>query len=732
MRNWLHVSFILACVILACVAGSSIITRAQQQRPVEQTPDKVVISKNEVPFDVVVRDKKGRPVRDLTAAEFEVYEDGVKQEITSFRFVSSSSTSTPATPAPKAAADSAKEPSAPPAPPNSTTDSSEPSVSAVALVFDRLSPESRLRARDAALSYLGDSVKKNELVGVFLTDLSVVVLQQFTEDAQLIKAGIEKAGVHATSLNTSNNEEARAARATVTAGLLKADPTGPADVPDAASEFATARATLALGNLEFLEQTQRDQQGNATTHGLLHIASSLRALPGRKAVIFFSEGLVLPPNVYEAFRSVINEANRGNVSFYAIDVAGLRTESKTAETRREMSSRNELRMAQLGSSADPNGPMTKDLERNEDLLRLNPESGLSQLANQTGGFLITDSNDLKNRIQQVDEDLHSYYLLSYSSNNQKYDGHFRKIEVKLKRSGLSVQSRKGYYAIKRTYGSPVLSYEAPALAALDTAPKSDAFPYFIGGFSFPDRQRIGLTPIFADAPMSAFTVRKDQAKKTYDTDFSIISLIKSQAGEVVAKVSEQYRLNGPIDKAEDAKQGRILFYREVNLPPDRYTLETIAYDAPSGRASVRTSTFEVADTDEAKLRLSDVVILKRGEPANGADESRNNPFHVSNMMVSPYLGEPVSRTLKQVPFYFTVYMPSGAAAKPKVTIELLQGDHALVQLPATLPDADAQGRSQFMAALPMDKIPAGAYELKITLTGEGTTLSRSRAFTLVD
>ena len=105
-------------------------------------------------------------------------------------------------------------------------------------------------------------------------------------------------------------------------------------------------------------------------------------------------------------------------------------------------------MAQLGSRTDPNGPMTKGLERNEDLLRLNPDSGLGQLANETGGFLITDSNDLRDRIQQVDEDLHSYYLLSYSSNNQKYDGHFRKIEVKLKRSGLSVQSRKGYYAIK--------------------------------------------------------------------------------------------------------------------------------------------------------------------------------------------------------------------------------------------------------------------------------------------
>ena len=249
---------------------------------------------------------------------------------------------------------------------------------------------------------------------------------------------------------------------------------------------------MVLGNLEWLEEMQRDQQGNATAHGLLHIASALRVLPGRKAVIFFSEGLVLPPNVYEVFRSVINEANRSNVSFYAIDVAGLRTESKTAETRREINSRSDLRMAQLGSTSDPQGPMTKGLERNEDLLRLNPDSGLQQLANETGGFLITDSNDLKNRIQQVDEDLHSYYLLSYSSNNQKYDGHFRKIEVKLKRSGLSVQSRKGYYAIKGTFASPVLSYEAPALAAFENAPKADSFPFYVGGFSFPDRQRLGL------------------------------------------------------------------------------------------------------------------------------------------------------------------------------------------------------------------------------------------------
>jgi len=727
MRNWLHVTVVLGCITLACVVGTSITSRAQVQRPAEQQdPDKIVIRKDEVPFDVVVRDKKGRPVKDLTVSDFEVYEDGVKQEINSFRFVSSTVEGKSPTSTNKKDDSVTSEPSATA---KKVNDRSETSVSAVALVFDRVSAESRMRARDAALSYLGDSAKKSELVGVFLTDLSVIVLQPFTNDTQLVKSGIEKFSVHAPSLYTSNNAETRKVRKDVANAELSAQ-TGQAD-SDPSAEFRRAAAAMQLRNLEGIEEMERDLQGNATTHSLLNLAASLRSLPGRKAVIFFSEGLVLPPNIYGAFRSVINTANRGNVSFYSIDVAGLRTESKTAETGREINSRSELRIAQLGN-AEQNGPMTKGLERNEDLLRLNPDSGLGQLANETGGFLITDSNDLKNRIQQVDEDLHSYYLLSYSSNNQKYDGHFRKIEVKLKRTGLSVQSRKGYYAIKDTFASPVLSYEAAPIAALESTPKVDSFPFYVGGFSFPDRQRVGLVSVMADVPLSAFTIHVDQDKKSYDTDFSIVTLIKNQTGEVVAKLSNQYRLNGPLDKAEDAKKERVLFYREANLPPDRYTLDTIAYDAPSGRASVRSTTLEVTDSDEARLRLSDVVVLKRAEPANGADDTRANPFRVGNMIAYPYLGEPLQRSLKQVPFFFTVYIPPGITAKPKLTIELFREGRALAQIPGELPDADALGRIQYVAALPLEKIPAGSYALKITVSGETASVSRSRSFTILD
>ncbi len=724
MRNSRFVLLTVAVASLGCVL-STFTSLAQTQRPTDQqTGDRVVITKDEVALDLVVRDKRGKVVKDLTLADFEVYEDGVKQDVSSFRFAASTAKENTSTPTTTNGG-------------NDTTGSNTlkvpktpdgPGVSAVALVFDRLSPEARVRARDAALSYVGESVMKTELVGVFITDLSVVVKQPFTFDTPQIKSAIESVALHAPSLYSSTNAEARAARQAIVHNKIKSSAGN--ELPIDSTESPTSLAHMLLTRVEYLEEIQRVQQGNATAHGLLHIAASLRSVPGRKAIIFFSEGLVLPTSVMEGFRSVINEANRSNVSFYTVDAAGLRASSKEAETRKEINSRSDVRMTQLGTTEDKGGPMTKDMERNEDLLRLNPENGLRLLANQTGGFLITDSNDVKDRLQKVDEDLHSYYLLSYTSNNQKYDGHFRKIEVKLKRSGVSVQTRSGYYAIKGTYESPLLSYEVPAIAALGSAPKSDSFPFYAGGFSFPGRDRIGLAPIMVDVPISPFTLRIDQAKKTYETDFSIVTLVKDKAGQVVAKLSNQYQLNGPGDKVEEAKKGRVLFYREPNLSAGTYTLETIAYDAPSGRFSVRTGTLEVPETDASKLRLSDVLLLKRAEPVSASDENQSNPFRVGNMIVSPNLGEPIQRSLKQVPFFFTVYVPT--ASKPKLTIELISQGRTLVQLPGELPETDAMGRSQFVGALPLEKLPAGTYELKITVTGDAGSMLRSRNFTLVD
>jgi VWFA-related protein len=734
-----HTKAGFARAILSIAVAATITVNAFAQRPGErQQPDTVVVNTGDVLLDAIVRNKQGRLVKDLSAADVEVYEDGVRQEINSFRLVSPNSVEANRV----ATKDDQRKPgnqSIGSIPTSSSQARSQ--VSAVALVFDRLSPGARTSAYKAALSYLNQSATRDELFGVFLTDLPTLVLQPLTADHDLVKAGIQKAGEHSPSLYTSTNAEARAARLILTNNLDKfQDPSVPKealrDLPSPTTAPSMTRegamASLQLGLLERAEEDQRDQLGNATARGLLDIASSLGVLPGRKAVIFFSEGLILPDDVMQTFPAIVNAANRNNVSFYSVDAAGLRTENKDLETGNEIASRSAFRMEQQANSTDSDGPMTKGLERNEDLLRLNPDSGLGRLANETGGFLITNANDLAGKLQKVDEELHSYYLLSYTSNNQKYDGRFRKIEIKVKRSGLDVQGRKGYFAIKSTFSSPVLPYEAPVLAALENQPQANAFSFYARGFSFPERDRVGLAPVIADLPLSPFSFVGDQEKKTYSTDFSVVALLKDGSGQVVEKLSQQYRLSGPLDKLEDEKKGRILFYREGKVAPGSYTLETIAYDAPTGHSSVRTGTLEIRADDETKLRLSDVIIIKRAEAASAADQNLNNPFRVANVIVIPNLGETLSRTIKEAPFFFTVYTPPGTIALPRLTIELRQHDHTLAEMPGDLPKPDLSGRIQYLAGLPLEKLPAGSYELRITVSDGTTTVTRAAAFAIAN
>ena len=77
-------------LLFASVVGVTVIAQAQRDVS-QQNPERVVVNTGEVRLDAVVRDKAGRVVKDLNAADFEVYEDGVKQETNSFRFVSRTS-----------------------------------------------------------------------------------------------------------------------------------------------------------------------------------------------------------------------------------------------------------------------------------------------------------------------------------------------------------------------------------------------------------------------------------------------------------------------------------------------------------------------------------------------------------------------------------------------------------------------------------------------------------------
>jgi VWFA-related protein len=716
-----------------------------QSKPARQD-ERVSVGTVEVLLDVVVKDKRGRPVTDLSSADFEVFEDGAKQPVESFRLIrrNSAGESGKANSAVQGEASAqANATPSPPAKPVSASPASAPNpdvgVSVVALVFDRLSQDGRKRANDAAMSYVGGDSNLSAFVGVFAVNLSVNTLQNYTTDVGLVKKAIERAGAMASSSfesKTLDSESASAARqreATVQAATAAAQSGGPgAAAAGAAAGAASVEQifeAMRARTDETFETLQRDEQGYATTNGLMAIVNSMSRLPGRKGVLFFSEGLSIPPNVQQHFRSVINAANRANVSVYAVDAAGLRAESVLQAAREEINARSRQRMDSLDRVMTSAGdPLTKGLERNEDLLTYNPESGLSQLAQQTGGAFIGGANDISSKLKEIDEDLGTYYLLTYSPSNHNYDGKFRNISVKVKRSGVEALSRRGYYAVPPTGSSPMFYYEAPPLALLSGSARPKDFPLLAGSLNFPEAGRVGRTAVEVEVPTGAFTFTPDNEKKIYGSDFSIVVLIRDQSKQVVEKLSHHYGLVGPLKLLDAVKKGKILFYRETNLPPGKYEVDAVAYDALNSKASVNRCSLEIPAAGENDLRLSSVVIIQRAEQVK---EKIDSPFLVGDqLLVYPNLGEPVRKSGKPMGFYFNVYTAKGASEAPNLTLEVLQNNKSVAKVPLKLGGPDAKGRIQYASALPLDSLSAGNYELKISVSDANSAVSRSAAFTV--
>ena len=705
-----------------------------QPQSKSQTDQTVRIGTAEVALDIVVRDKKGRPVKDLTEEEFEIYEDGTRQKIESFRLIAREAG--PRSPA-------GNKPSASTADARFKNDSN-PNV--IAIVFDRLTPEARGLARKAATTYAEEGFTLGDFTGVFAIDLSLRPLQAYTDDQQLVKKAIEDATMLSTSTFASNTQQIRSIgeRAItldrqVDAGTAAAATSGAArDSAGAGSAGASIGAAAAEASLiqmqarmlATFELLERDQQGYATINGLLAVITSMRNLPGRKTIIFFSEGIALPPSVQVKFPSVINAANRAGVSIYSIDAAGLRADSPNAEATREINALAQRRMEQVHRGRDDNsGPLMRGLERNEDLLRLNPHSGLNDLADQTGGFLIRDTNDLGAGLRRIDEDIRVHYLLTYVPKNQVYDGRFRQIEAKLKRSNLDIQTRKGYYAIEPAGGSPVLDYEVPALAAIGSSNRANPFPVRTAGLTFPDTKRPGLISLLAEVPLSSIQFVTDKEKKTYSADLIVVAVLRDASGQVALKASQRYPLTGPAAGLEAATRGEVLFFRETELPAGKYKLETVAYDGIAKKASVGSVNLDLPPVEETKLRMSSVMLLKRAERLTEQERRRDNPFHFGEVIVYPNLGNPLRKSVtKQLAFAFTAWPATGSTEKLTMTLEILQNGASKGKIAGDLPAPDESGRVKYASALPLEGFSPGPYEMKVTVKQGPASTSNSAQF----
>ena len=709
--------WIVAALVLTAVPSG----RAQQP-PAQRATGSVEGRVTAVLVDVVVRDKRGEPVRGLTASDFEVFEDGVPQKIGSFTLVSDGAV--PAAPAvPVVTATPGTELGSPP-PVNSG-----PTVTA--LVFDRLSPEARRLAVEAAKNYLGTKEQTPDYFGIFSVDLALTPYAPFTRNARVLRQALDKMAGRASSQFSNPEEQQRKqnleqAAAAARQGATPSSAGGPGGAPQMGTAAGDAQlAQMEANMIRDFDVMARNQEGYATTNGLFAIIGGMRPLPGRKSLVFFSEGVAIPPAVHRLFLGVIDAANRANVSIYTMDAAGLRAESEQGKIRDTVNQAGRRGIdTGYAQNTKTDAPLMKDLEKNEDVLRQDPHTGLGELARDTGGLLFESTNNLRQGFDRIENDLRNYYLLGYTPSNDTYDGHFRTIDVKVSRPGVTVAARKGYFAVRDPGGVPINSWEAPALGALEQKPVPNAFPVRAAALLFPERDRPGLAPVVVDFKTAPLTFAPAEDGKTYTSDFAVLVRFLDQQNQLARKVSQHYEVKGPIADLERARQGEVIFYREPELPSGVYTMETIVYDAPSAKSSVRFSTVEVPKVDPAALRMSSLMIVRRGEKVPEKDRRAENPFLVNDTVLYPSLGEPISKTSKEIGFYFVVYPGSGGPA-PESVLQLLQNGSRIAEVPMALAAPDRSGRVQQVGRLPIDRLAPGTYELQAAVKQGGRQISRS-------
>jgi hypothetical protein len=357
---------------------------------------------------------------------------------------------------------------------------------------------------------------------------------------------------------------------------------------------------------------------------------------------------------------------------------------------------------------------------------------IGRLAEETGGFLVADTNDFTSGFRRIQEEMRFYYLLSYTPTDSRFDGRFRTISVKTSRSGVEIYTRRGYLAVPPDTAVPVRTHEAPAIALLDASPAPDDFPTHATALCFPQPRRPGRVPVMVQLRGDVLTYSLNEERKEYTADFTVVARLRNSDGLEVDRLSRRYPLSVPEDNLDTVKQGQILFFQETDLPPGHYTLDAVVHDAVGEHASVRHDTVDVPTPAEGELRLSSLVLLQRVEKLAPGEVDADNPLHYGETIVYPNLGEPFHKSvMPALGFYFTAYTGKDEAPR-QATIELIQNDKVLAKLPTPLPAADASGRIQHAATLPLQNLPPGDYTLRLVVKSGPSLLARQARFALAE
>src|SRR5262245_12855804 len=698
MSRWSRLVGLFVFVALAAAVA------AQQpsppsQSPAQQTPTfKAQVEYVEV--DVLVTDQQGQFVRDLRKDDFQVFEDGKRQTISTFSLVD-------------IPIERYERPLFSPRPIERDVQTNERPFDGrvYVMILDDLhvAPLRTARVRTAARQFIEQRLGANDLMAVIFTGGRAQDAQEFTSNKRLLLNAVDKfIGQKLESATITRNNQYFRQRDTGLSGRV--------DDPDEQERVFKIRSTLT---------------------SLRQVADWFGGVHGRrKTMLFFSEGIDyditdiirsqdrLPSSastIMSDIQDAIAATARSNVSIYSIDPRGLTDGSDDT-----------IGVGQFADSDDPVAGRGIGQSGLANELQLS-QASLRQLSDESGGFAAVNRNDFSSAFERIVRDNSSYYVLAYYPPSDKRDGKFHRIEVRVvDRPGLIVRSRRGYNAPR---GKP-----APVNTKTGGMPQDlfDAInsPLQVSGLTM----RAFAAPFKGAQPNSSVLVGLELRGRDLSLATNSKVDISYMAVDTKAKIfgarTDSITMNLRPDTKTRVEQSGFRVLNRMELPPGRYQLRLAARDVNKATIGSVIYDLEVPDFYKDKIGMSGLAITSLG----GAAMMTARPDDVMKQVLpAPPVAARAFAQNDELAVFTEVYDNSGNAPhKVDITTSVLTDEGRVMYKNEESRDSSelqgAKGGYGYTSRVPLSELAPGSYVLNVearSRLGDSPTATRQVQFTIV-
>ncbi|HEX6215817.1 MAG TPA: VWA domain-containing protein [Vicinamibacterales bacterium] len=654
---------------------------------------------NYVEVDARVLDQQGKFLPGMKPEDFEVLEDGKPQKVTAFSLVN-------------IPLERVERPlfASRPVEPDVRNNLQGADGRIYLIVLDDLHTNALRspRTKQAARMFIERYVGANDLAAVIHTGGRTDANQDFTNSQRLLLQAVDKfmgRKLRSSTMNKIDDYNRRSGTA------LESDP---------ATDF---------------EDKERGFQARAALDTVRNLANYLGNIRGRrKAIVMFSEGIdyniydIMSINnsgateatvVMDATRDMIAAATRANVAIYGVDPRGL---GASFDNLAEIQSFPDDTSLGLNQSA-----LYNEVRLAQDSLRT--------MSDETGGFAVVNRNDFDTAFQRIVDDNSSYYMLGYYSSNERRDGRFRKIEVRLKnRPGLVVRARKGYVAPRgRAPETKAAAKEgaSPELKeALESPLPLPALPLAVTASVFKGPAAKGSVVISTFIHGGSLPMTENNGM--FKNDLEIIGIATDDKGKSFTTDRNTVNLNMKPDTANRVKATGFRVIQSLDLAPGRYLLRVGVKEANTRTAGMVTYDLEVPEFTKAPLTMSDIALTSA---MSGAAPTIRPKDPLEKLLPGPLTTYREFPAIDEVALFTEVYDNIKLAHKTEIVATVkAEGGQAVWESREEHDSSELAGSAGgygFQARVPLNKLAPGLYVLRVEATarvGDRATVSKEIVF----